>query len=117
MTTPAEPDAPAMETLYAILDNGNLYTTSWEASQPGPPTLPSPGRIVTEAEYQAELDEINAANAARIAAEEAEQQQEAKESYDALIAAGIPDAVAQRLAGYNPPVDEQPAEEPLAAGG
>ncbi|WP_413808100.1 hypothetical protein [Streptomyces sp. OE57] len=108
MTAPAEPGAPAMETLYAILDNGSIYMTSWEADQPGSPALPSPGRVVTEDEYRAELERINAANAQRIAAEEAEWQREAQEAYDALIAANIPASVASRLSGYQPP-QEPPA--------
>ncbi|MBC9729248.1 hypothetical protein [Streptomyces sp. TRM68367] len=100
MTFPAEPSTTPMETLYALLDNGGVYATSWEQGQPGSQALPSPGRIVTQDEYQARLDEINAANGQRVVDAEAARQHEARADYDALIGAGIPAATAQRLTGY-----------------
>jgi hypothetical protein len=103
MTFPAEPGTGPTETLYAILDNGSVYATSWEAGQPGNQSLPSPGRVVTQGEYQARLDEINAANAQRNAQDEAQQQAAAKDDYEALLAAGLREATARRLTGYTGP--------------
>ncbi|MFF1834252.1 hypothetical protein ACFVXE_08605 [Streptomyces sp. NPDC058231] len=99
-------DLPVVEpvTYWVLYDDGSSGRIE---STTGEPTLTSPGHLVTEAEYQARINELNAANEAHIAAIQAEEDERKREDYDALIAAGVPDVTARRLSGYEGPA---PAE-------
>lgn len=72
--------------------------TSGDAEEPQP--LPEGATELTEEEYGAELADVEAARQEHaeelVAADEANQ----RADYDALIAAGVPEATASRLSGY-----------------
>ncbi|MET9818353.1 hypothetical protein [Streptomyces sp. NPDC006355] len=85
--------------VWVIYDDGS--TGHMEIPEgDGDPALAKPGRLVTEAEYTARLEEIRAARAARHEAEETARLEAARADYDALIAGGFPEATARRLSGY-----------------
>lgn len=67
------------------------------------PPQPIDGTFITEGEYNTELAEIQAAIDAHAAQIRDQEQQAARQDYDALIAAGLPEAVSLRLSGYTPP--------------
>lgn len=98
-TESAVPGEPVVEpvTYWVLYDDGSASRIE---STNGEPVLTSPGRLVTEAEYQARVEELEAANAAEIEAIQAEEENRRREDYEALLAAGVPDATARRLSGY-----------------
>ncbi|WP_327123600.1 hypothetical protein [Streptomyces sp. NBC_01727] len=91
--------------LYDEGSSGRIESTT------GEPTLTSPGRLVTEAEYQARVDELTAANEAHVAEIEAADKERQRQDYEALVAAGLPAETAARLSGYEVPQVEEPPEE------
>lgn len=99
-----EQPAEGVHTYWVIYDDGSLGRV--ETGEDEPPALSKPGRFVTEDEYAQRLNEIQQAREQRLAEEEAARLAEARSNYDALIAAGIPPAVASSLSGYTPDPEE-----------
>jgi hypothetical protein len=104
--TPADDvDEPAgAVTYYVIYDDGSIGRIV--SSNGEQPPLSKPGRFVTEAEYQTRADELEAEHAEHIAEMQAADEARAREDYEALIAAGIPEATARRMSGYTGPAEE-----------
>lgn len=84
---------------YAVYDDGSIGQLRVPAGAPEP-VLSKPGRLVDEEEFQDALDAIKAEAAQQAAADDAARRALAKADYDALVAAGIPDASARRLSGH-----------------
>ncbi|MGW3736689.1 hypothetical protein [Streptomyces sp. NPDC005148] len=91
-----QPDE-APVTYWVLYDDGSSGRVE---STNGEPTLTSPGRLVSEAEHQARVDELKAANDAHVAEIQAEDETRQREDFDALVASGLPEASARRLSGY-----------------
>ncbi|MFD5788560.1 hypothetical protein ACFWH1_18300 [Streptomyces sp. NPDC127037] len=89
--------APEPVTYWVLYDDGSAGRIE---STSGEPVLNRPGRLVTEAEYQQRIAELEAANAAWIAEQQAADTARQREDYLALRAAGVPEATARRLSGY-----------------
>ncbi|HLL36317.1 MAG TPA: hypothetical protein VK545_21095 [Streptomyces sp.] len=110
-TTDAVPGAQPIgeeRTYWVIYDDGS--TGQITATGESEPDLTRPGRLVTQEEYEARLEEIRAARAAHLEELlEAEAAQQLAEYRD-LRAAGIPDATARRLSGYTGPDPESVGE-------
>lgn len=87
---------------YIIYDDGTLEDGTLEApaDQPPVPVLARPGRVVTKEEYDAALADWQDAQDEIAADREAAEAAAIKANYDALIAMGIPDALARSLTGY-----------------
>ncbi|MFJ8143262.1 hypothetical protein [Streptomyces sp. NPDC096013] len=103
MLTPAygAVGAETTSTYWVVYDDGSaglIETTDEEA-----PLLSRPGRLVTQQEYQARLDELTAHTATHRAEQAAAEAQQARDDYTALIALGAPDATARRMSGYTGP--------------
>ncbi|WP_326817852.1 hypothetical protein OIE61_29195 [Streptomyces sp. NBC_01762] len=94
-------------TYWVLYDDGSSGRTE---STTGEPTLTSPGRLVTEAEYQARVDELKAANDAYVAEIQAEDEARQRQDFEALVASGLPDATARRLSGYEGQPDTETPE-------
>ncbi|MYX39055.1 MULTISPECIES: hypothetical protein [unclassified Streptomyces] len=100
MTFPIPTDEPETEpvTYWALYEDGSaglIKTTTGEE-----PVLTKPGQLVTEEEYTAKFEELRAAHEAHVAQLQAEDEQRTREDYDALIGAGVPEATARRMSGY-----------------
>lgn len=107
MTFPIPTDEPEAEPvtywiLYEDGSAGRVQTTTGEE-----PILTKPGRFVDEAEYTAVFDALRAANEAHVAQLQAEDEQRTREDYEALRAAGVPEATARRMSGYTGPAPEE----------
>ena len=88
---------------YVIYEDGSVEVLTVTGDPDAEPVLSKPGRIASKIEYDqylAVLEEQHAIYLAEIAARE---QQVLKADYDALIAAGIPEATARRITGYTGP--------------
>ncbi|MEU0059081.1 hypothetical protein [Streptomyces sp. NPDC006334] len=90
---------------YYQLPNGGLGQMEWTGGEVAP-DLPEGATELTAAQYAAAYALWEQARADRLAADAAARAQAAQADYDALIAAGIPDATAQRLSGHTPPDPE-----------
>ncbi|WP_327421697.1 hypothetical protein OG763_14230 [Streptomyces sp. NBC_01230] len=73
--------------------------------------VPEGGQLLTEEEYEQRLQQWQEANDAHVAELKAADQARQTEDYEALLAAGLPEATAARLAGYEPPQVDEPSEE------
>jgi hypothetical protein len=90
------------ETIYYRRANGAYTMRTVSASSDVPVVDPEGAVRITQAEYE---QGVAAAVAVRDQAREqrqAAETQSKKGAYDALVAAGIPDAAAQTLSGYVP---------------
>ncbi|UJV43003.1 hypothetical protein [Streptomyces sp. AMCC400023] len=87
----------ATRKLYVLYDDGStgLMETSVEE-----PRLAKPGRFVSEAAYETRLGELRADTGVRVAGLVAGDEERARADFDALTGAGIPEATARRLSGY-----------------
>lgn len=99
------------KTFYYRYDSGALeeltVTVADEDEQvPAPPGATE----ISREEYEQEFAALEAANEERAAEQRAQEEAAKKAAYEALIAAGIPEASAQQLSGYRPP--EEPADPP-----
>ncbi|PWI06541.1 hypothetical protein DIZ27_32905 [Streptomyces sp. NWU339] len=96
---------------YIRYDDGSLskLVIDSDADSDAEPAPPAGGTFITEDEYNAEMVLLQQAIEEHAEQIRQQEQQQAKTDYEALIAAGLPDAVAQRLAGYTPP---EPEPEP-----
>lgn len=65
-------------------------------------THPPGVTLITAEDYQTRLAEIEAQRQADEAATRASEQSQRAEDYEALLAAGIPEATARRLSGHTP---------------
>ena len=92
------PDAEQQYVRHFRAPNGSIGEIT--ESHLGATALPEGAAEITEDEYRATLAELDAAREQYVAelrqADEARQ----REAYEALLAAGIPDAVARHLSGY-----------------
>jgi hypothetical protein len=93
-------------TYHVVYDDGSVGLMQVPAGAPEP-VLVKPGRIVSEAEYQAELAELQAATAQRQEEAQAAETALKKSAYDALVAGGFTPAVASTLSGYTPPPETE----------
>lgn len=97
-------DDPYETVFYVIYDDGSLDVQTFSGNTIDPqPILGKPGRVVTKAEYDAAKAQQDALNAAYEEELRKADLARIKANYDALIAAGIPDAVARNLTGYTGP--------------
>lgn len=92
----AQPIA-ATRKLYVLYEDGStgLMETSVEE-----PRLPKPGRFVSEAEHATRLSELRAGTGVRLAELVAGDEERTRADFDALTGAGLPEATARRLSGY-----------------
>ncbi|MDX2643465.1 hypothetical protein PV341_07730 [Streptomyces sp. PA03-1a] len=114
MTFPIPTDEPEAERvtywiLYEDGSAGRVQSTTGEE-----PVLTKPGRLVDEAEYNEVFEALRAANEAHLAQLQAEDEQRTREDYEALRAAGVPEATARRMSGYTGPELEEEAVAPAA---
>ncbi|GAA2945916.1 MULTISPECIES: hypothetical protein [Streptomyces] len=94
-----------MHTIYYRYENGS-YSERTVSGETDTEIVAPPGATeVTEAEYRDGVAALDAARAAENSAMEAADQERARQSYDDLVAAGIPDETARRLSGYQGPAD------------
>lgn len=93
-------------TVYYMFDNGSVASRTVTGSEP--PALPDGAVEITQAEYEQELAAIQQAHDDAVADVEAAEAQQREDDYNALIAAGIPEATARRMAGYYG--DESPGD-------
>lgn len=89
------------DTTYVIYEDGSIEAST--VSDTMEVVLSKPGRIVSEAEYNQRLDLLNEQHAIWLAETRAREDQLLKADYDALLAAGIPEATARRITGYSGP--------------
>ncbi|MGA5202808.1 hypothetical protein [Streptomyces variegatus] len=87
-------------TLHYRTAGGVLASRTVTGDDPQAPQLPEGATPLTEAEYADALADVQAQHAAHVQqlTQEAETNQSA--DYEALRAAGIPEATARRLSGY-----------------
>jgi hypothetical protein len=87
-----------IENVFVIYDDG---TPAHMQVLAGPePTLSRPGRIVSEEEYGARLQELRATTAAHVADMEAQDEARHRDDYEVLLGLGVPEVNARRMAGY-----------------
>lgn len=85
---------------YVIYDDGSTGSFETDDLEKGEPELHRPGRIVTEAVYKKQLAKLRKAHDELVAGLRAADEARLLEDYDALLAAGIPEATARRLSGH-----------------
>lgn len=88
---------------YVIYEDGSLEVLTVVGDANAEPVLNKPGRIASKIEYDQYLRVLEEQHAIYLAEMAAREQQLLKADYDALIAAGIPEATARRITGYNGP--------------
>ncbi|MFI2434633.1 hypothetical protein [Streptomyces sp. NPDC018693] len=90
-------------TLHYRTADGVLASRMVTGEQAEPPALPEGATALTEAEYADALADVQAQHEeyGQQLVQEAEANQQA--DYEALRAAGIPEATARRLSGYSGP--------------
>lgn len=94
---------------FVIYDDGS--TGQITLTNGGEPVLGKPGRLVTREEYDERLEEIQAVRDAAREEREAEDLARQREDYLALRAAGVPEATARRMSGYEGEEGEPGQEE------
>lgn len=97
------PDTPNTETFYVVYDDGSIEQLTMTGTGPLVPVLDKPGRITSKAEYDQYKTVMDERHAIYLAELSAAEQSTMRTDYDALIAAGMPDATARRLSGYTGP--------------
>lgn len=90
-------------TVYAIYEDGSTERQQWTGQGEAQFALSKPGRYVTESEYETFLAGVQAGNEAYEAQLAAAETSTLKGDYDALIALGLPDAMARRMSAYTGP--------------
>ncbi|MTE20264.1 hypothetical protein F0L17_14330 [Streptomyces sp. TRM43335] len=88
------------QTYYVIYDDGSVGRIVTDTGTE--PDLAKAGRFVSQAEYQAAVDALDAEREQQQAEEEAMRSAQAKADYEALVAAGVPEDTAARMSGYDP---------------
>lgn len=88
---------------YVIYEDGTLEVLTVVGDPDAEPVLNKPGRIASKIEYDQYLRILEEQHAIYLAEIAAREQQLLKADYDALIAAGIPEATARRITGYTGP--------------
>lgn len=96
MTTATEPEAET--TYYALFEDGSASRMTSTTGEE--PPLSKPGRYVDEAAYEERQAQLAAAREEHVAALLAADEERTRADYEALRAAGIPEATARRLSGY-----------------
>lgn len=92
---------------FAIFDDGSVRRIT--VTNGTPPVFSKPGRWVTEEEYKERLAEIQTVRDQARADQEAQDRARTWEDYQALRAAGVPEASARRMSGYTgPEVEPEP---------
>ncbi|MFF5968293.1 hypothetical protein ACFY64_32125 [Streptomyces collinus] len=85
--------------VFVIYDDGTPARIQLLA---GPePTLARPGRVVSEEEYGARLQELREGTRAYVAQLEAQDEARQRADYEVLRGLGVPEENARRMAGYN----------------
>lgn len=92
---------PGTTTFYVIYEDGSIEVQTLPDGTD--PVLNKPGRVSGKVEYDQYLARLQELNATWLAETHAREQQVQKADYDALVAAGIPDATARRITGYAGP--------------
>ncbi|NEA39275.1 NAD-glutamate dehydrogenase [Streptomyces sp. SID11385] len=93
---------PAAEprTFWALYEDGSAGRISVVTAEDAPPVLAKPGRVVTEEEHTAYVAELATRRDTHLAEERSRAQARCQEDYEALRAAGVPEATARRLSGH-----------------
>lgn len=89
-------------TYWVIYDDGSIGKIETTG---GPPTLPKPGRFVTEEEYRERAEELDAAHREHLERLRREEEARTWADFKALLDAGVPEETARRLSGYTGPVE------------
>jgi len=90
-------------TFYIIYEDGSVEAQTLPDVPGAEPVLSKPGRVSGKIEYDQYLARLNEQNNIWFSETLAREQQLLKADYDALIAAGIPEATARRITGYTGP--------------
>lgn len=90
-----------METItkYYQYEDGSYSAPTYEGVEADDIVPPAGATEITEQEYLDGIAAVEAANAAAAAEQEAADRQRACDDYNALIAAGVPEATARRMSG------------------
>lgn len=88
-------------TFYVIYDDGSVEEQTHADTDGAEPVLSKPGRVAGKAEYDQTLALLEEQQAIWLAETRAREDQLRKDDYGALLAAGIPEATARRITGYN----------------
>lgn len=103
-TDPAPADTvPEPRTYWVIYDDGSAGRAEVVSADDEPPVLAKAGRLVTETEYDAYVAGLAAEREEHLAEVRAQEEAQAREDYEALRAAGVPEATARRMSGYTGP--------------
>jgi hypothetical protein len=90
-------------TYWVVYDDGSIGTIETTTGGGEDPALDKPGLFVTEAVYLLQRAEMDTTRQARLEAIREEENTGMRLDYEALLAAGIPAATAERLSGYEAP--------------
>ena len=94
---------PGTVTFYIIYEDGSVEAQTLPDIPDVEPVLTKAGRVSGKIEYDQYLFRLNEQNNIWMGETQAREQQLLKADYDALIAAGIPEATARRITGYDGP--------------
>lgn len=90
-------------TFYLIYEDGSVESQTVPDVPGVAAFLSKPGRVAGKVEYDQYLAKLEEQHAIWLSETHAREQQVKKDDYDALIVAGIPDATARRITGYEGP--------------
>ncbi|MGY5034348.1 hypothetical protein ACWC9U_26525 [Streptomyces sp. 900116325] len=107
-SAPEEQPTAAPRTYWVLYENGVIARIEATGNEV---QAPEGGQLLTQEEYEQRLQQWQEANDAHVAELKAADRARQTEDYEALVAAGLPEATAARLAGYEPPQTEEPPEE------
>lgn len=99
-------DQPETTTHYVLYEDGStglLQTSNLDDV----PELTKPGHFVTEQEYNEAVAQMELQRAEYVANLQAEDNARQLEDYQALRAAGVPEATARRMSGYDGPEPDE----------
>lgn len=95
---PGTQTIPATTRHYVLYEDGSAGLI--ETNSGDTPTLTKPGRTVSEEEYRSHLNGLVEQRAEYLAGLLAGDEERTRGDFEALTAAGIPDATARRMSGY-----------------
>ncbi|WP_328427933.1 hypothetical protein [Streptomyces sp. NBC_00443] len=91
------------KTLYVLFPDGMLSQIT--ASAVTEPALPEGAKLVTQERYEELRGQMRERHEARLAEMEAVEAQLRRDQYDDLLAAGVREATARSLSGYDGPAE------------
>lgn len=98
------------QTHYAVYDDGGtgvLTIGALDAASAGEPVLNRPGRLVTQAEYEAVQASLAAGRERRVTQVQEADRERLAADYRALTALGVPTETARRLTGFTAAVEAE----------